>query len=139
MALKARVLLYAASDLFVSQSLWASGYEHPELIGYVGGDRTERWQRAKKAAKAVMDLGIYHLYGENGGWKRLMIPDQKLPGSLDSLWGKIIEYVQQLFPDDPFIGIENACYGDCVLLSSGKKIAFYYDGTCVGYEMDIKR
>lgn len=64
MALKARVLLYAASDLFVSQSLWASGYEHPELIGYVGGDRTERWQRAKKAAKAVMDLGIYHLYGE---------------------------------------------------------------------------
>ena len=35
MALKARVLLYAASDLFVSQSLWASGYEHPELIGYV--------------------------------------------------------------------------------------------------------
>lgn len=69
MALKARVLLYAASDLFVSQSLWASGYEHPELIGYVGGDRTERWQRAKKAAKAVMDLGIYHLYGENGGWK----------------------------------------------------------------------
>ena len=75
---------------------------------------------------------------ENGGWKRLMIPDQKLPGSLDSLWGKIIEYVQQLFPDDPFIGIENACYGDCVLLSSGKKIAFYYDGTCIGYEMDIK-
>lgn len=25
-----------------------------------------------------------------------------------------------------------------MLLSSGKKIAFYYDGTCVGYEMDIK-
>ena len=77
-------------------------------------------------------------FSENGGWKRLMIPDQKLPGSLDPLWGKIIEYVQQLFPDDPFIGIENACYGDCVLLSSGKKIAFYYDGTCIGYEMDIK-
>ena len=35
----------------------------------MGGDRTERWQRAKKAAKAVMDLGIDHLYGENGGWK----------------------------------------------------------------------
>lgn len=25
-----------------------------------------------------------------------------------------------------------------MLLSSGKKIAFYYDGTCIGYEMDIK-
>lgn len=53
MALKARVLLYAASDLFVSQSLWASGYEHPELIGYVGGDRTERWQRAKRLLKLL--------------------------------------------------------------------------------------
>ena len=67
-----------------------------------------------------------------------MIPDQKLPESLHSLWGRIIAYVQQFFPDDPFIGIENACYGDCVLLSSGKKIAFHYDGTCIGYEMDIK-
>ena len=64
LALKARVLLYAASDLYVSQSQWASGYDHPELIGYVGGDRQARWQQAKDAAKAVMDLGVYGLYGE---------------------------------------------------------------------------
>lgn len=68
LALKARVLLYAASDLYVSQSQWASDYKNPELIGYTAGDRTQRWLEAKKAAKAVMDLGIYHLYGEAGGW-----------------------------------------------------------------------
>lgn len=68
LALKARVLLYAASDLYVSQSKWASGYKNPELIGYTDGDRAERWRKAKEAAKAVMDLGIYHLYGEAGGW-----------------------------------------------------------------------
>ncbi len=62
LAIKARTLLYAASDLYNNTS-WAAGYSNPELIGYVGGDRTARWQAAKDAAKAVMDLGIYSLYG----------------------------------------------------------------------------
>lgn len=63
LALKSRVLLYAASDLFNSDASWSSGYAHPELVSYVGGDRTARWQAAKDAAKAVMDLGVYSLYG----------------------------------------------------------------------------
>lgn len=62
LALKARVLLYAASDLHNSNASWAPGYSNPELVGYVGGDRLARWQAAKDAAKAVMDLGIYDLY-----------------------------------------------------------------------------
>lgn len=62
LALKARVLLYAASDLHNSNASWASGYANPELVGYVGGDRIARWQAAKDAAKVVMDLGIYDLY-----------------------------------------------------------------------------
>lgn len=62
MALKARVLLYAASDLYNSNASWTNGYEHPELIGYVGGDRADRWKAAKNAAKAVIDLGVYSLY-----------------------------------------------------------------------------
>jgi hypothetical protein len=62
MALKARVLLYAASDLYNSNASWTNGYEHPELVGYVGGDRAERWEAAKNAAKAVIDLGVYSLY-----------------------------------------------------------------------------
>ncbi len=63
LALKSRVLLYAASDLFNSQASWSSGYAHPELVSYIGGDRTARWKAAKNAAKAVIDLNIYSLYG----------------------------------------------------------------------------
>jgi hypothetical protein len=62
MALKSRVLLYAASDLYNNNAAYAGGYANPELIGYVGGDRSARWQRAKDAAKAVMDLNQYSLY-----------------------------------------------------------------------------
>jgi hypothetical protein len=64
MALKARILLYAASDLYHSQASWTTGYAHPELVGYTGGDRTARWQAAKSAAKAVIDLGVYSLHRE---------------------------------------------------------------------------
>jgi hypothetical protein len=62
LALKSRVLLYAASDLYNSNASWAGGFQNPELIGYVGGDRNARWQAARDAAKAVIDLGIYQLY-----------------------------------------------------------------------------
>ncbi|CAL1516337.1 RagB/SusD family nutrient uptake outer membrane protein [Chitinophaga sp. MM2321] len=54
LALKSRVLLYAASDLFNTPS-WAGGYGHPELISLTG-DRQARWQAAAAAAKAVIDL-----------------------------------------------------------------------------------
>lgn len=60
LALKSRVLLYAASDLHNTTS-YAPGYAHPELIGYTSGSRAERWTKAKNAAKAVIDLGIYDL------------------------------------------------------------------------------
>jgi starch-binding outer membrane protein, SusD/RagB family len=59
LALKSRVLLYAASDLHNTS---IAGFDHPELLGYVDGNRTDRWQAAKDAAKAVIDLGLYSLY-----------------------------------------------------------------------------
>lgn len=65
LALKSRVLLYAASDLHNLQSNYAPGYSNPELIGYTSGDRTARWQAAQNAAKAVIDLGIYSLVNPN--------------------------------------------------------------------------
>jgi hypothetical protein len=60
LALKSRVLLYAASDLHdiptaKAKSSVISAYAHPELLGYLSGDRTTRWQAAKDAAKAVLD------------------------------------------------------------------------------------
>jgi hypothetical protein len=64
LALKARTLLYAASDLHSSNSIssYAPGYSNPELLGYTGGSQADRWTTAKAAAKAVMDMGTYSLY-----------------------------------------------------------------------------
>jgi len=64
LALKSRVLLYAASDLHNSakNSVVTSGFSKPDLLGYVGGDATARWTAAKAAAKAVIDLNKYSLY-----------------------------------------------------------------------------
>jgi starch-binding outer membrane protein, SusD/RagB family len=64
LAMKARVLLYAASDLHSSASIatYATGYAHPELLGYTSGSQADRWTAAKNAAKAVMDLNQYSLY-----------------------------------------------------------------------------
>jgi starch-binding outer membrane protein, SusD/RagB family len=60
LALKSRILLHAASDLHNTSRF--SGYAHPELLGYTDGNQTARWQAAKDAAKAVMDMGVYNLY-----------------------------------------------------------------------------
>lgn len=60
LALKSRMLLYAASELYNNPS-WAPGYANTELIAYTSGDRTAKWQAARAAAKAVIDLGIYSL------------------------------------------------------------------------------
>jgi hypothetical protein len=62
LALKARVLLYAASDLHdmptaKAKSTVINSFAKPEVLGYTSGDRTARWQAAKDAAKAVIDNG----------------------------------------------------------------------------------
>ena len=56
MALKARVLLYAASPLFNGGNIDAAN----NLTGYTSFDAA-RWTAAAAAAKAVMDLGTYSL------------------------------------------------------------------------------
>lgn len=66
LALKAKLLLYAASDLWNTPT-WASGYAKPELISLPAGDRNARWKAAADAAKAVIDLpgttyAIYNNY-----------------------------------------------------------------------------
>ena len=62
LALKARVLLYAASDLHdgptaKAKSTALSAYSNIELVAYPSGDRVARWVAAKAAAKAVLDAG----------------------------------------------------------------------------------
>jgi starch-binding outer membrane protein, SusD/RagB family len=62
LALKSRVLLYAASDLrdataAKAKSAVLSSYANINLVAYPGGDRAARWTAAKNAAKAALDAG----------------------------------------------------------------------------------
>lgn len=61
LALKSRILLYAASDLHdattaKSKSSVLGSYSNIEYIAYTSGNRMERWQKAQAAAKAVLDM-----------------------------------------------------------------------------------
>ncbi len=66
LALKARVLLYAASPLFNGTTLPAdagAGGGHtvdPQLVGYATYD-ANRWKQAEDAAQKVIALGVYSL------------------------------------------------------------------------------
>lgn len=67
MALKARVLLYAASPLFNQGSIDPGN----ALVGYTGPDSTMyRWALAKNAAAAVIHTNAYQLYVDNSNPKR---------------------------------------------------------------------
>ena len=60
LALKSRVLLYAASDLHDGPTAKAnsntlSSFGNLDLVAYAGGDRAARWSAAKAAAKTVLD------------------------------------------------------------------------------------
>ncbi|MBE7171300.1 MAG: RagB/SusD family nutrient uptake outer membrane protein [Williamsia sp.] len=58
LAVKARLLLYAASPLFNSG---ARSDDPNHFISYAAADN-ERWKKAADAAKAVIGLGVYSLY-----------------------------------------------------------------------------
>jgi|WetSurMetagenome_2_1015567.scaffolds.fasta_scaffold03179_5 starch-binding outer membrane protein, SusD/RagB family len=67
LALRSRVLLYAASDLHnpLKNGIVSNGFSNPELLGYISGDPMVRWQLAKDAAKSVIDMAKYDLYRKN--------------------------------------------------------------------------
>lgn len=60
MALKAKILLYAASKLYNSSGMDGTGNE---LVCY-GSYDANRWKLATEAAQEVIDLGWYSLYNE---------------------------------------------------------------------------
>lgn len=64
LALKSRILLYAASDLYDANTAKAkstamAAFSKPEIVSITTGTRAERWTKAKAAAKAVLDLTGY--------------------------------------------------------------------------------
>jgi hypothetical protein len=69
MALKSRILLYAASPLHNLDSVKArsittiSGFAHPELLCYTSGDPVARWTAARDAALAVIQAGSGYQLG----------------------------------------------------------------------------
>jgi hypothetical protein len=75
MALKARVLVHAASDLFaVNPSRRAE-------TGHVGSvDRGALWRRARDASRAVVDLGVYDLYKADPS------PSDSLSANYNGIW-----------------------------------------------------
>ncbi len=89
LALKSRILLFAASDLT------ADGTAANDIVGYSSPDRTTLWTAAKNAAKAVMDLGTYQL--ENfGAPDKAAVADKfftffkaKDLSSNEVIWGKL--------------------------------------------------
>jgi len=64
LALKSRLLLYAASPLYNGGGTAPSNPELQKLLCYPSADPA-RWEKARLAAKAVMDLGIYSLNLDN--------------------------------------------------------------------------
>ncbi|TZF86023.1 RagB/SusD family nutrient uptake outer membrane protein (plasmid) [Pedobacter sp. BS3] len=65
MALKSRVLLYAASPLFNGNTDYA-GFKNPDGKALINTQYdAQKWARAAKAAKDVIDLGILSLYKKN--------------------------------------------------------------------------
>ncbi|MDR8392544.1 RagB/SusD family nutrient uptake outer membrane protein [Aliifodinibius sp. S!AR15-10] len=57
LTLKARILIHAASDLYADPI-----GSTPEVTGYTSGSQEARYQAAKDAAQAVMDMGVYSLF-----------------------------------------------------------------------------
>ena len=89
LALKSRILLFAASDLT------ADGSTENNLVGIESPDRAALWTAARDAAKAVMDLGTYELADFGAPDKAAVAQNyydffrQKDLSSNEVIWGKM--------------------------------------------------
>ncbi len=101
MALKSRVLTHAASDLHdpskASVVPTIASYSNPELIGYTSGSQTQRWEAAKAASKALLDItsGYKLDYSSPASFEEAKqnYEDIWLQGdeNQDFIWGRLVE------------------------------------------------
>jgi len=115
LTLKSKVLLYAASDLYASDS-WAGSYEHPELISYTSGSQADRWQAAKDAARDVIDLGVYSLYGGTSPASMQVAIDNYINifinyGNEEDIFLSFYDHAKNTNWDSPNVGLFNGPNG----------------------------
>ena len=75
LALKSRVLLYAASPLFNGENTFNASLAGPlrTVVGYPAAD-ANRWKQAADAAKTVLSLGTYQLHNTTTSVSGLTVP-----------------------------------------------------------------
>ena len=79
LALKSRVLLMAASDLYNQP-----GNTNP-YIGYISGNRSDRWAAAAAAAQEVIDLNLYDLHTS---YSELFLLPASNTTCKEAIWGR---------------------------------------------------
>ena len=102
-ALKSRVLLYAASDLFNIE-----GNTNP-LVGYTSGNRTQRWLDAALAANELIRTDAYRLHGTY----RELFTLESNSGSREIIWGRQAPAVNTLEKALYPIGYDGGNSGVC--------------------------
>lgn len=81
LAVKSRLLLYAASPQYNGNTDYASFVNKEGVPLIPQAYDKEKWKRAADAAKAVIDLGIYNLYTDPSG-----DPVKSLQGTFTQAW-----------------------------------------------------
>ena len=116
LALRSRVLLYAASDLY-NNSAWTEGYEHPELISLTG-DRRTKW------AEIEGEMGDSHV----GLQARLMSQALRKLTGVVSKSNCIVIFINQLREK---VGV---MFGNPETTTGGRALKFY-----ASVRMDVRR
>lgn len=97
LALKSRVLLFAASDLYNRP-----GNTDP-CIGYTSGDRRERWLAAAEAAQEVIDLGLYSLHDS---YEKLFTLSAADKNNTEVIWERRLPVTKTMEQENYPIGYE---------------------------------
>lgn len=148
MALKSRILLFAASDLT------ADGTAASKFVGYQNANRTALWTAARNAAKAVIDLGTHQL-ADFGGTDKVQVAQRfynffkaKDLSNTEVIWGKMysnlngtVNQVNQWQEPSGKAGWNTICPGqkhvDAYQMEDGSNFSNHFQVDASGYYRNI--
>ncbi len=114
LAVKARLLIYAASPLFNGNTEYG-GFRNPKGLNFISQQYDEaKWARAAAAAKAVIDLNQYDLYTTPKVPETAPLPANVPAGAYPDGAGDI----------DPFLSYRDMFAGGDVLASKNREAIF---------------